>query len=150
MRSSFLGWNEFFNFAAEKNDTNFVVVLNSRKGQYSSYFGNHLLFKLNLGAKCIGTTYIDQKHYGKFPFLLKNLHIGMVEPCCNIPVDRTDIIAKLILPDFGKSHTTSLEGTLVAPCKHLVGDPLVLISILLTFFDQFFGFHNTDENGLTW
>ncbi len=40
MRSSLFWWYEHFDFVAEQNQTNFVIVLNGRKREYGRQLGN--------------------------------------------------------------------------------------------------------------
>ena len=65
----------------------------------------------------------------------------MIEPGGYVPIDRADIVAELVLTDFGELHASSFEYAVVFAGEDLVHDPTGLDLDLSDFFEKLSGFH---------
>ena len=120
MRGPLLGRDEFFDFVAEKDDPNLVVVLFRAESQNSGYFNNHLLLKGLLCSELIGGADINEQHHRQFPLFIKDFNVRMVESGGYVPVNIPDIITWLVLPDFRERHTAALEDRMILTREDMV------------------------------
>ena len=134
---SLLRRDELLHLIREKDDTNLIVVLDSRESQRSSNLCHHLTFGLTDGTEVQTARHIDQQNHGQLPLFLKHLHERLVEASCNVPVDIAHIVTILIFTNFRESHTPTLEGRVVFSSKDIVGESARLDFYLSYLTEQF-------------
>ncbi len=74
------------------------------------------------GAELPGAAEVHDEHDGQLPLLLEDLDEGVVEAGGDVPVDRPDVVAVLVLPHLGELHPAPLEDAVVFPGEDLVDD----------------------------
>src|ERR1700761_9307492 len=75
------------------------------------------------GTKKRAGAYVHQQHYRKLAFFLEQFAERMIKTRRDIPVDKTDIIARGIFTHLPKAHTTALEGAVIFTCEKMPGEP---------------------------
>ena len=93
--------------------TNFIIILNRRKCQCSSYLGLHFTLRLTKSAKLQGSADVHQEHHRQFALFLKHLDKRTAETCGHIPLDVSNVISVLILTHLGKSHSPTLKSGMI-------------------------------------
>lgn len=68
-----------FSILSEKNNSDLIVILNSRKCESSCNFCYHILLQLFYGAKFQTTGNIHHQHHRQFTLFLKHLHKGLLK-----------------------------------------------------------------------
>jgi hypothetical protein len=96
-------------------------------------------------AKFVGTANINQKHDHQFAFLVEYFEERRVEPGGYIPINITDIVAKLVLAHFAESHATAFKSTVVMPGKNIPRQAPGLDLNTPDFLKNLRGFHCVSE-----
>ena len=126
--------NKFFNFIGEKDNSNFIIILNCRECKCRCNFCHYRFFHFTHRTKVSTGRYIYQQHYRKFSLFFKNFYIRLIMPGGYIPVDIAYIITILIFPDFRESHTSPLKSRMVLSCKNITGQSPGFYFDLTNFF----------------
>src|SRR5262249_446527 len=115
MRTSFLWRNEKFNSIREEQQTHLVVVSNCTEGQQAGNFGGQLSFRLRRAAKISRRAYVHNQHDGQLAFFGEFFYKCVTHSRGDIPINRTNFIARLILTHVFKIHSASFEDAMVVP-----------------------------------
>ena len=65
--------------------------------------------------------HVDQQHHRQFAFLLVDLDVGFARAGRDVPVDVPHVVARTVLPHFGKRHAPPAESRMVLSGEDLVG-----------------------------
>ena len=128
-------WRDILLYAVgEEYHSYLVVVLYCAEGDGCSHFCSHVRLHLASSAKVERTRNVDEEHDRKLTLLLEHLNEWFAETRCDIPIDITHIVAKLILAHFGKSHTPTLEGRVVLSGEYVLAQSACLDFYLANLF----------------
>src|ERR1700690_1932828 len=122
-------WRDiFFNLVTKKNNTHFVIIINSAECKYRSYFCNKISFCAVHRTKQSAGAYVYQQNYRKFAFFLKNFSEWMSITGTHIPVDKSYIISMIIFTNFPETHSFPLKCRMILTgkkmCCNLLTDDL--------------------------
>src|SRR5262249_15619407 len=70
-------------------------------------------FRLRGAAKISGSAHIHDKHYCQLAFLGEFFHKSAAHPRSDVPIDRANFVAWLILAYVFKIHSTTFENAVV-------------------------------------
>ena len=126
MLASLLGRNELLDAVAEEDYAYLVIVLNGAEGQGGCYLRHHVALHLGGGTEIETAAHIDEEHDGEFALFLKDLDVGLVEACGDVPLYVAYVVAKLIFTYLAEGHSPTLEGRMVFSGKDVGGEATCL------------------------
>jgi hypothetical protein len=95
-------------FLVKDDSANSIALIESSPTNGGSEAGCGNGFESNLRSKVHARTLVEKNQNGAFTFLLKNFGMGRECSCSHLPIDRADIIAGLIYPNFTEIHAAAL------------------------------------------
>src|ERR1700730_1994861 len=113
MRPPFFWGNKKLHPIREQDQADFIVVSNCAEREQTCNLGGKFAFRLRGAPKIPRCANIDNQHDCKFTFLCEFLHERGPEPRGHIPVNRANIVARLIFAHILEIHSASLKHTVV-------------------------------------
>ena len=104
----------------EGQQAHLVVVLQRREHQQRRDFDNQLELGPLRGTEDSRGRHVDQKQHGQLAFLAKPFDKAAARPRRDVPVDRADIVPRLVLADFVKLHPAAAKDALVLAREQIV------------------------------
>ena len=113
MRSAFFGRNKKFNTVGEENEADLVVVTNRAEGEQTGDLRRQLTLGLGNAPEISGGADVNNEHDGKLAFFGKFFHKRGAHARRHIPVDRADLVPRLIFAHVFKIHPAPFEHAVV-------------------------------------
>jgi hypothetical protein len=113
-----------FHFIAEKDGAYLVVVCHGRKRKHSGHFGHLVVAALAAATRLHAVADIQQQHHRQRAFFFKNFAEGMPKTGTGIPVDKANIVARVVFSYFLKTHSPAFEGRMILARKNMRSQPL--------------------------
>src|SRR5262249_47737284 len=117
VRSALLRRNEQLDAIGEKQEAYFVVISNGTECEEAGYLGSKLTFRLRGAPKISRSAHIDDQHHSELALFRKFLYERTTHPRSDVPVNRANLISRLILPHVFKVHSASFENAVVIAGK---------------------------------
>ncbi len=105
----------------KKRRTHPVVAARGRECQHRADLHRQRALGAPPGAECAGRAVVHGKENGELTLLQEPLDIGGAEAGGDVPVDGTDVVARLVLAHFGELDAAPAKGARVLP-GHDVAD----------------------------
>src|SRR3984957_2758996 len=113
MESSLSGRNVKLHSIGEQNQPDFVVVSNSAKCQQARDFCSQFSLAGVDTAVAARSTHVDQKHDRQFAFFDILSNVRFTHARRYVPIDRSNFVAEIVLPELIKIHSASLKDAVV-------------------------------------
>ena len=120
---AFLRRDVFLDFVSEEDQSDFVVVPNGRECEDGCNLGGEFALGLLTRTEDSGAGKIDNQHHSELPLLDKLLDERVVHARRNIPINRADFIAGLVLANFIEVHSLALENAMVLTRQRFIHKP---------------------------
>ena len=120
MAAPLLRGDELLDLVREEDAAHLVVVLRGREGQHGGDLGDDVLLQAFGRAEHARCRDVDQEHHRQLAFLLVDLDVGFARARRHVPVYIAHVVARTVLPDFGKRHAPSAESRMVLSGEDLV------------------------------
>ena len=112
--------DELLDAVAEEEQADAVLVGDGREGERGRDFGGQVALGHGTGAVAVGGGDVDEEHQGQFALFAVFFHEGGAGAGGDVPVDRADVVAGLVLADFLELHALALEDRMVAARKDVL------------------------------
>ncbi len=113
VRAAFLRRNEKLDLIREENEPDLVVVSDRAEGEEAGDFRRELALRLRDAAEISRSADIDHQHDRQLAFLGEFLHEGVAETRGHVPIDRANLVARLVFADVLKIHPAPFEDAVV-------------------------------------
>ena len=101
-----------------------VVALDGGVGEHRRHLRGHFVLELGAAAERARRRDVDQQHHGQLALLAVLLDVGEAGAGGDVPVDRADVVARLVLAHLLELHAAPLEGALVLAGEDVGDQPL--------------------------
>src|SRR6266446_3820439 len=117
MRPALFRWNEKLDAIAEEEEPDLVVVSNRAEGEETSDFRRQLAFRLRNAPEISGRAHVHDQDHRQLTFLREFLDEGRAESRRHVPIDRSNLITRLIFAHLVEVHPATLEDAVVITGK---------------------------------
>ena len=137
-----LAWrDELLHPVGEEHGAHLVVVAHGAEGQNGGQFGHQVLLGALLRAALDGATHVHQQEHREFTFLLEHFDVRGPRSGGHVPIDGSDLVARLVLTVLAEGHAATLERALVFARENAVAQAAGGNLHLLHLFQQFRRLH---------
>ena len=130
-----------FHSISKTNESNLVIILDSGKGEECRNFSSDFRFRLGDTPETRRGTHIDNQHHDEFTFFDILFDVSLPHARRYIPINRTNLIAYLILANLVEGNSLSFEDALILPRKDGVHKSIGKYFDVLDFFEDLFFVH---------
>src|SRR5690606_21083401 len=132
---SLFGWDKLFNTISKNEQAHTVIVLNGAECEQGTYLRGQLALCLLRCTKVSTAAQVHHQHYGQLTFFTQALDRRRAGSRSNVPVDGSNVVARVVFAHVFELHTTTFERTVIASSHHVVHQP-VRIDFNLANFRQ--------------
>ena len=120
VQAAFFRMNEKFDLVAEKEEADFVVILDRAEGEDRGDFGGQLALARVHASEIARGADIDHEHDGQFALLSEFFDKWRVHARGDVPIDRPDFVTRRVFAHLLEIHPPPLEDAMIRPGKHRV------------------------------
>ena len=113
MGAPFLRRDEKFDLIGEEEQADLVVIADGTESEQAGDFGGELALRLRGAAEISRGAHIHDQHDGEFAFFGEFFDKRGAHPRGDVPIDRANFVAGLILAHILEVHPASFEDTVV-------------------------------------
>ncbi len=139
VRAAFLRRDVELHLVGEEEQPDLVVIPDGAEGEQAGHFRREFALRLRDAAKTAGGAHVDHEHDCELALFGELFHKGHAEARGHIPIDRANLVARLILADFVEIHPAPLEDAVIIPRKNRLHQPAGLDLERADFGEDFGG-----------
>ena len=117
MRAALFWRDKKLHPVCEKNQPDFIVIADRAESEQARDFRGQFAFRLGGASEISRRANIDNQHHGQLAFFGKFFDERVSETGSHVPIDRANVVARLILAHVFKIHSATFEDAVIIPCE---------------------------------
>src|SRR4051794_37176759 len=119
MTRALAGRDEALDLVGELDQADTVVVADGAEGEVRGQLGGHLAFLPGAGAEALAAAAVDGEQDRPLPFFDEAFDERVAHAGGNVPVDGSDVVARLVLADLLEGDAGALEDAVVLAAEQV-------------------------------